>query len=300
MVWSRRAALCPCVLAALLLSAHEAWAQPELVSPGDEPGMSATPPPSSQPASSQPASNQPASSLPASRFLPPPPPPPPPPQPGLRPGLLTSQQPPRVRLQTSVNSALHSGKRAGTGLAFVFAAPALLNVTTVFGKYTSDLADRAGDDYGGLAVMGMFFTVPVTVGSAVLAGLGIYSGGSRMSSITAKLYEHELAKRAFGAGYLKGLGSGLLLVGGIGVGFYGIPLIMALAYDETGSGIGWDDWTWPAWLAGLSYCGSLLITGAIIYGVGSSRATTILERVRVAPMPLRDGRGAGLTLGLVL
>lgn len=296
-MWIPRAALIPGVLAALLLVDLEARAQPELVSPGDEPGMSATPPPSSQPPSSQPAS-----SLPASRLLPPPPPPPPLPQPGVQPpGLLSrSQLPPRIRLKTSVHSALLSGKRAGYGLAFIFAAPALLNVTTVFGKYTSDLAGQTDDDFGALAVMGMFITGPVMVGSAVLGGLSLYSGGSRLSSITAKLYEHELAKRAFGAGYLKGLGSGLLLVGGIGVGFHGIPLIMALAYDDDGSGVGWDDWTWPAWIAGLSYCGSLLITGAIILGVGHSRATEILERVRVAPMPLMDGRGAGLTLGLVL
>jgi len=207
--------------------------------------------------------------------------------------------PPRILLQTSVQSALFSGSRAGKGLAFILAAPALLNVTVVFGKITSDLAGQTDNELGGLAVMAMFITVPFTVGSAVLAGLGLYAGGSRLSTIRADLYQHALAKQAFSAGYLKGLGKGLLLVGGIGTGVFGFPLLISVADKDT-TDVGWDDWTWPVWLAGLTYCGSLLITGAIVLGVGHSRATSILERVRVAPMPLRDGRGAGLSLGLVL
>jgi hypothetical protein len=276
-------------LAALLCAG--AWAQPVHDPDADEPGMAPILPATSQPATIQPAASQPAASQSA------PPPPATPPREAdetLQPEVLA---PPVIRLRTSVSSAILAGERAGWGLSFILAAPALLTVTAVFGYASAELGQETDEVFGSLAVMGLIVTIPITIGAGVLAGASLYTGGKRLRTITAGLYPRPLARQAFGAGFVKGLGKGMLLCGGIGTVLFGLPVFVSMGANERGSA-GWDGWTWPAWAVGLAYCASMLVSGGVILGVGYGRASELLRRVAVAPLPARRGRGGGLALAL--
>jgi hypothetical protein len=219
------------------------------------------------------------------------------------------RQSPREQLRLDLKRAASTGDFNGSWISLMLLAPLALNSAVVFGYYTGRVAglmvevnsQRLCEDDGANVMLHIVGFVPL---GAALVTTGTIAGGSAVLGVggisqiagLGKIrhgYKRRLVKKAYRAGLLRGLGKGLLIGGGIGVGAYGAILICATA--TTGE-LGWDGWTWPAVLAGLAYASASVVSGAILFGVGSGWYASILKRTAVAPLVIPESHARGLAV----
>jgi hypothetical protein len=185
------------------------------------------------------------------------------------------------------------GFASGLGWSGIIAAPQIALVGVPFFRITEIDPDAPREHPGSESIdraVGTFTGVMITAGAASALGAGIFLVlDNRLPGEPG-----PLQRRAYHAGFVKGMGLGLLAVGALDA------LIGALMLQGTEHGIragyGSDTAGKVVSYAMIGAGGAQVLAGAVMALWGHHRAATLLQRASLSPTWSPGGAGALLTL----